>query len=147
MLLRKFAEKVLDIDDTVKPEGHLRLLEDYSSRFKFNEAPKDVTHFLGLLKKKHLVDEIVVSTLHGSSIASTNGDAISQAVSGAAMFNYIKSELPKSETVMVRSNGVWHMLFHWNKRIYIVRATANLSTVELAALAREIEYFISEDTN
>lgn len=144
LFLKKFAEKILDVDDTSKPESQLRLLEGYSERFKFEYDLSDIDNFLKVLKKKHLVDEIVVSTLHGSAIGSTNGDSVSQAVSSAALFNYVKSELPKSEALIVKSNG-WHMIFNYGKKLYIVKASSNLNMVELKALAREIESFLEKN--
>ena len=140
-LLLRFAEKVLDVDDTVEPVGHMKFLEDYSSKILIDPETEDVIEFLKSLKKKHLVDEIVVSTLNGSSIASTNGDSVSQAITSAALFNYVKSELPRSEVVMVKSNG-WHMIFMLNKRLFMVKAASDLHTVELKALGRDIEKFL-----
>lgn len=140
--LVKFASKVLDLDDTVKPEAHLRLYEDYLDRFSFDTDTTDVAKFLKELKRKHLVDEIVVATLNGSSIVSTNGNSVSQAVSGAALYNYVQSELPKSESVLIKSNG-WQMLFKYQEKLYIVKASADLSQAELRALAREIDAFLS----
>ena len=143
--LRRFAAKVLDIDDTVRPESQLRMFEDYLDRFNFDTDTKDVVKFLRVLKKKHLVDDIVVASMNGSSIASTNGNAVSQAVSGAAIFNYISSELPKSETIMIKANG-WHMLIPVNKKLYIVKAASDLTPVELRALAKEIDTFLAQSS-
>ncbi len=142
-LLMRFAERILDVDETIEPTAHIRFLEDYSGKMVFDTNTGDIIEFLKALKKKHLVDEIVVSTLNGSAIASTNGHSVSQAITGAALFNYVKSELPKSETVLVKSNG-WHMLFVFNKKLYMVRAASDLSNVELKALAKEIDRFIAE---
>ncbi|MEM4257177.1 MAG: hypothetical protein QXD98_02340 [Candidatus Diapherotrites archaeon] len=144
IVLKKFAEKVLDVDDTSKPEHQLLLLKDYSENFKFSEKPSDMKGFLNLLKKKHLVDDIVVSTLSGNSLVSLNGDSFSQAISGAALFNYVKAELPKSEAVLVKSNG-WHMIFQFNSKLYIVKASSSLTNPELHALAKEIENFIAKN--
>jgi len=143
-LLRQFAQKVLDIDDTTQPTAHIKFFEDYLSRHHFDTDTVDVKEFLGTLKRKHLVDEIVVSSLNGSAIASTNGNAVSQAVTGAALFNYIRSEIPKSETIMIRANGTgnWHMIFQLNKKLYLIKASSDLSTLELKALAREIDNFL-----
>ncbi len=140
--LMRVAEKILDVDETVEPATHIRFLEDYSSRMVFDTKAGDIAEFLRLLRKKHLVDEIVVSTLNGSAIASTNGNPVAQAITGAALFNYVKSEMPKSETVIVKSNG-WHMLFVFNRKLYMVKAAADLSNIELKALAKEIDLFLS----
>ena len=143
-MLKRFAEKVLDIDDTAQPTAHIRFFEDYLGKFHFDTNTEDVKEFLGTLKRKHLVDEIVVSSLNGSAIASTNGSAVSQAVTGAALFNYVRSEIPKSETIIIRANGTgnWHMIFQMNKKLFMVRASSDLSTLELKALAREIDSFL-----
>ena len=66
-------------------------------------------------------------------IASTaNGNGLKEAITGTAMFNYIKSEIPKSETVLVKSNE-WYMLMPYKNKVFIVRAPASLSTVEFGA--------------
>ena len=142
--LKRVAESVLDIDETSVPVSHMRMFEEFAGKFQFEINTDDVKEFLGLLKHKHLVDEIVVSSLNGSAICSTNGNAVSQAVTGAALFNYIKSEIPKSETILIRANGTnaWHMIFPLNKKLYIVKASSDLSTPELKALGREIDNFL-----
>lgn len=142
--LKRMAEKLLDLDDTSEPVAHMRIFEDYLGKFQFDTDTDDVKEFLGVLKKKHLVDEIVVASLNGSAIVSTNGNSVSQAVSGAALFNYIKSEIPRSEAVIIKSSqsAGWHMIFPCNKKLYIVRASSDLSTIELRALAKEIEAFL-----
>ena len=143
-VLKRFAEKILDIDDTSQPTAHIKFFEDYLGKHNFNTDTDNFKEFLITLKRKHLVDDIVVSSMSGSAIASTNGNAVSQAVTGAALFNYIKSEIPKSETIMIRANGTgnWHMIFPMNKKLYIVKASSDLSTLELKALARDIDNFL-----
>lgn len=144
LLLKQFAEKVLDVDETTQPTAHIKFFEDYLHRYNFNTNTDNVKSFLATLKNKHLVDDIVVSSLNGSAIASVNGNAVSQAVTGAALFNYVKSEIPKSEAIMIRSNGTggWHMIFQLNRKLYIIKASSDLSTLELKALAREIDNFL-----
>ncbi|MFH1391626.1 MAG: hypothetical protein ABIH20_04915 [Candidatus Diapherotrites archaeon] len=141
-LVKKFATKVLDLDDTVKPVGHLKLFEDYLDKFDFDTNTPDVMKFLDVLKKKHLVDDIVVATQNGSTVVSTNGNSVTKAVSGAAMFNYIQSEHPKSESVMIKSNGYWNMIFPDKDKLYIVKASSDLSVTELRSLAKEIDAFL-----
>ncbi|MAG18135.1 MAG: hypothetical protein CL944_01535 [Candidatus Diapherotrites archaeon] len=141
-LVKKFATKVLDLDDTVKPLSHLELFEDYLDKFEFDTNTPDVLKFLNILKKKHLVDDIVVATQNGSSVVSTNGNSVTTAVSGAAMFNYIQSEHPKSESVMIKSNGQWNMIFPDKDKLYIVKASSDLSVTEMRSLAKEIDTFL-----
>lgn len=139
--MMRIAHKILDVDETVEPVAQIKFLEDYSSRMVFDTSTGNLMEFLKALRKKHLVDEIVVSSLNGSAIASTNGNSVSQAITGAALFNYVRSEMPKSETVLVKSNG-WHMLFVYNRKLYMVRAASDLSNIELKALGKEIDKFL-----
>ncbi len=143
-MLRQFAQKILDIDNTEQPTAHIRLFEDYLGKYRFDTDTADAKEFLAVLKRKHLVDDIVVSSLNGSAIASVNGNAVSQAVTGAALFNYVKSEIPKSETIMIRSanTGGWNMIFQMGKKLYIIKASSDMSTLELKALGREIDNFL-----
>jgi len=136
-----FAKAILDIDDTSRPVQHLEFFRDYSDKFNFDTGTDDAQKFLNELKKKHLVDDIVVASFNGGAILSTNGNSVSRALSGAALFNYVHSELPKSESLMIKSNG-WHMIVPYNKKLYIVKATSDLSNIELKALAKEIESFL-----
>ncbi len=143
MVLRNFAEKVLDVDDSMVQRSQLAPLEEYLSQFRFNTNVKGITELVKVLKQKHLVDSICVSTLNGATIATTNGNEISQSVIGTALFNYISSEIPKSEAVMIKSRD-WFMLLPFNDKIYIIKAPASLSTIELKAIAKEVEYFLSK---
>ena len=45
-VMRFFAAKILDLDDTVKPMSQLRLFEDYLDKHEFNTDTSDVTEFL-----------------------------------------------------------------------------------------------------
>lgn len=145
-LVMRVAETILDLDNTTQPVAQIKMFEDYLKKFEFNTDTDDIKKFLGVLKKKHLVDDIVVSSMNGSSIASVNGSAVSQAVSGAALFNYIQSEIPGSQTVLIKSeeNSNWNILFSLNKKLYLVKASSDMSPIELKALAKEIESFLDE---
>ena len=94
---------------------------------------------IGVLKRKHLVDSICVAKLNGSTIASTNGSSGTECILGTSMFKYINSELPKSESVFVKVDGNWLMIMPYDAKMYIVRAPSNLSTIELKAIAKELE--------
>jgi len=142
---KKVAYKVLDLDDTVQPTEQLKLFEDYLDKFEFDTNTSNINEFLDVLKKKHLVDDIVISTMDGSSIASTNGDSVSIAVSGAALYSYIQSEIPKSESILVKSQGQWNVFFPHNSRLYILKASSDISVIELRALAKEIDSFLVKE--
>ena len=143
-LFRNFAERVLGLDNTELPEKQLHAICEILSKHNFNTNTNDLKRFLKVLKKKHLVDLICVARRNGSVIASTsNGNGLKEAITGTAMFNYIKSEMPESETVLVKSNE-WYMLMPYKNKVFIVRAPASLSTVEFNALAKEVEEKLSE---
>ena len=143
---RRFAEVVLDIDSTELPIDQCRALEEFSAKMKFDTDTSDLKKLMGVLKRKHLVDSICVAKLNGSSIASTNGSSSAECILGTSMFKYINSELPKSESVFVKVDGNWLMLLPYDAKMYIVRAPSNLSTIELKAIAKELERALKRKT-
>jgi len=140
VILRDFAHKVLDIDDTKLPEGQIRLLKDHMAKYRqqMKEAAS-LREMVNFLKKKHMVDSICVSEADGSTVISSNGNDLSEAVTATALFNYINSEVPSSEAVMIKANGGWFMLIQYEKKVYAIKAPASLTTVELKALAKDVE--------
>lgn len=141
--LRNFSNKLLDIDDSEVPEKQMDVMRDYMSKFVFDTNVDELDELVKILKKKYMADSICVSTKNGSLIVSTNGLDTNQAVTCAALFNYINSEIPKSETVFIKSDG-WQMFFPYNDKIYIIKAGAELSYTELQALAKDIESFFKK---
>ncbi len=101
--------------------------------------------FLNELQKKHLVESITISNLNGSALASSNGSGQKDALSGTALFNYINSEMPKSEIVLIKSHS-WKMLIPWNEKIYIITAASDLAKCELESIAKEIEIFLQKNS-
>jgi hypothetical protein len=55
--------------------------------------------------------------------------------------------MPKSETVLIKNNNDWSMLFAFGGKIYVIKAPASLSTIELKAISKEIEKFLEKKTN
>jgi hypothetical protein len=92
-----------------------------------------------VLKRKHLVDSFLVTNLDGSIVVSTEGDGHTEGIMGTAMLSYIKSEMPDSESVLIKRQGHWFMLFPLNKKVFIVKAGSELSNIELKALAFELD--------
>jgi len=126
------------------PKNHLDLLNDFKKKFYFNETPNNMDEFLELLKKKHLVDSISIASTDGSLIYSSNGHGLTESLTGSALFNYLKSELPKSEVMLVKEKD-WFMIFYWKQKLFIVRSPSNLSLIELQVLAKEIEEFLIQN--
>lgn len=141
--LRGFAERVLDVDEDAGPLAQMELLEDYLGKFEFDTNVKEMSELMVVLKKKHLVDSICVASSNGSLIASTNGEDLTEALTGTALFNYVQAELPKSTALLVRHNG-WYMVFPYKKKIFIIKALDSLSTPELKALADEVDLFLAK---
>ncbi|MFA5931338.1 MAG: hypothetical protein WC821_03420 [archaeon] len=136
-LFRGFAGKVLE-DGTSKPNAQIEFLKDFLSKHKYVFS-QDFEENLIILKRKHLVDSFLVTNLDGSIVVSSEGDGHTEGIVGTAMLSYIKSEMPDSESVLIKRNGHWIMLFPLNKRVFIVKAGSELSNIELKALAFELD--------
>ncbi len=141
--LRDFANKVLAIDDSQLPKNQIDLLKNYVDNHRFDTNTGDLKELMKVLKKKHEVDTIIVSKRNGSMVVSSNGTDLSEAVTGTALFNYIRSELPKSQSIMIKCDD-WYMLFPSNEMVYIVKAPASLAPIELNAISRDVEKFLSK---
>jgi hypothetical protein len=132
-----FAGKVLD-DRTTRPLAQIEFLKDFLSRHKYVYSA-DFEDNLVVLKRKHLVDSFLVTNMDGSIVVSSESNGHSDAILGTAMLSYIKSELPDSESVLIKRDGFWFMLFPLNKKVFIVQAGSELSNLELKALAFELD--------
>ena len=136
-ILRNFARGVLD-DDTSSPIVQIEFLKDFLSKHKYVYS-QDFEENLNILKRKHLVDSFLVTNLDGSIVVSSEGNGHTDGIMGTAMLSYIKSELPDSESVLIKRSDGWFMLFSLNKKVFIVKAGSELSNIELKALSIELE--------
>ena len=136
-VLKFFAGKVLD-DDTHRPTSQIEFLKDFLSKHNYVYS-QDFEENLVILKRKHLVDSFLVTNMDGSIVVSSEGNGHSEGIIGTAMLSYIKSELPDSESVLIKREGHWFMLFPSNKKVFIVKAGSELSNIELRALAMELD--------
>ncbi|MFH1255726.1 MAG: hypothetical protein V1494_00395 [Candidatus Diapherotrites archaeon] len=141
MALKRFAEKVLDIDDTQVPEQQVKILFDTLARKSFETNAKELGKLVKQLQKKHLVDSICIASRNGSLIVSSNGSGLNEALTGSALFNYILSEIPSSEAIFIKEKD-WYMLLPFREKIYIIRAGENLTRTELNVMAKEVEQFL-----
>ena len=135
-VLRKFAWRVL-ADDTKQPASQIEFLKDFLSKHKYVFS-QDFEENLTILKRKHMVDGFMVTNLDGSLIVSSEANGHSEGIMGTAMLSYIKSELPDSESVLIKRNDSWFMLFPMEKKVFIVKAGSELSNIELRTLAFEL---------
>lgn len=140
-ILKKFAAKVMDVDDTEKPVSQMEVLRDFLSKHRY-EFSDDFEENLRVLKRKHMVDSFVVTNDDGSVIVSSEGNGHMEGIVGTAMYSYIKSELPNSESILVKKDDGWFMLASLDEKIYIIKAGSELSNIELKTLATEIHSMI-----
>jgi hypothetical protein len=141
--LKFFASKILDIDDTQKPQAQVDFLQDFLSKHKYVFS-SDFEENLMILKRKHLVDAFLVTNMDGTVVVSSEGNGINEGLIGAAMFSYVKGELPSSEVLMIKKDDGWFMILPYNKKIFIVKAGSELSSIELKALAVDLSSFMTE---
>lgn len=141
--LKRFAYKVLDVDDTQKPQAQVDFLQDFLSKHKYVFS-NDFEENLMILKRKHLVDAFLVTNMDGTVVVSSEGNGINEGLIGAAMFSYVKGELPSSEVLMIKKDDGWFMILSYNKKIFIVKAGSELSSIELKALAVDLSSFMNE---
>ena len=141
-LLRKVTRKVLDVENDSPPHDQMDLLNNFLARHKWELNTSSLQDLIQGMKKKHLVDSICICSPNGSIVISTDENDFSEAIIGSAMFNYIRTELPESETILVKDKENWFMIFPFNGKIYIIRAASDLTRIELQILAKEIESFL-----
>jgi len=141
--LQRIANSILAVDETTVPKEQLDFLYSYTSRFDFDREAQELKDLVRALKRRHMVDSICVSYGNGTCLISTNGNNLSEAVTGTALFNYIASELPKSEAVTIKGRDDWYMLLPYRDKIYIIRAGSGLLSLEMRAIAKDVEKFLS----
>lgn len=142
--LKSFVLKILDTDDTSKPQAQVEFLQDFLSKHKYVFS-KNLEENLHILKKKHLVDGFLVTNMDGSVVISSEGNGVNEGLVGTAMFSYIKGELPSSEAVMIKKDDGWFILFPFNKKIFIIKAGSELSSIEMKALAVDLMSQVQEN--
>lgn len=139
--ITRIASKVLDLDDTTQPVEQIAALNDFLAKHNFEIETSNVEKFFQTLKKKHLVDSITVAN-SGEVLASSAGNGSGESFASTALLEFISKQISRPETVLMKMQGGWHMIFPLNQKIFIVKAGSNLSTIELRALAKEIEEFL-----
>ncbi len=136
--MKTIASKWLDTGPL--PSGAPSFLSDKAS-VKFDLEVEELKELIALLKSKHAVDSIVVAHHNGSLLVSSNGSDLKEAIVGTAMLNYIRSELPESTAIFIKEKH-WYMLYSLNRKVYVVRAPSNLQSMELKAIAEDMEGFL-----
>jgi len=141
-VFRGFASRVLAIDDTELPRGQIKIIREMLCNHNLELNGNSLAEILVKLRQKHLVDSIIVTKRDGAVVATTEQNGLKAAITGTALFNYVSSELVTPETVLIKSDGDWFMVFLFSEKIFVVKASASLSTTELKALAKELDSFL-----
>lgn len=142
---RKIAGSILEIDDTAVPYEQLEILNDFLAKHHFKLDKKDINKLLKGLKRKHLVDSITIMNKGGQLVVSSEGNGQREVGLANHLLNYIDTEMASPESVLIKGNNNWFMLFPFEERTYLVKAQSSLTTIELKALAKELEEFLREN--
>lgn len=135
-LVTKISAKVLNVED-YNSENCLSALLEYKPIFIHSV---DLTDFLMKLRVKHLINDIIITEMDGTIVASTSRD-LKDGFKSAAMYNYINSELERLSIILIESNG-WQIIFKDKNKIYFIKANDSLSKIEVTTMIDEIENFL-----
>lgn len=135
-LVTKISAKVLNVED-YNSENCLSALLEYKPIFIHSV---DLTDFLMKLRVKHLINDIIITEMDGTIVASTSRD-LKDGFKSAAMYNYINSELERLSIILIESKG-WQIIFKDKNRIYFIKANDSLSKIEVTTMIDEIENFL-----
>lgn len=141
--LKAVASKILDLEEGGSEQ--FKLISEMSRNKFFDLEVQELRELIELLKEKHAVLSIVVTYPNGSMLISSNGSDLKEAVTGSALFSYIRSEIPKSQTVLIKGDKDWFMVYAKNRKVFIVRAASSLANAELNAISEDIESFLRKN--
>ena len=94
---KSLIEKVWAIDSTRYPEQQFESMRELLRHEQVNVTAKDLQELVKKLRLKHWVDEISIANFNGSLLVSSQPNALKQAISSAAMFSYVASEIMESK--------------------------------------------------
>jgi len=135
-ILTKLSNKVLNIED----QSDIASLSSLLEYRKINLSSKDLDDFLMKLRRKHLVNHIIVTNTNGIVIGSTEKD-LKEGFKSAAMYNYINSEFNNLSIILIESKG-WQIIFKFNDKVYFIKANDSLSKIEVQALINDLENYM-----
>lgn len=135
-LITKISNKVLNIDDLKTP----RELESLLEYRPVNLCSKNLDDFLYKLRKKHIVNHIIVTDLEGIIIGSTEKD-LKEGFKSAAMYNYINTEIKDLSIILIESKG-WNIIFKNSDKVYFIKANDSLSRIEVMAIVKDLENYL-----
>ncbi|MCD6434191.1 MAG: hypothetical protein J7L14_01105 [Candidatus Diapherotrites archaeon] len=144
-LFRNTIMRLLAIEDLTPPEEQLKALNDLIAKYDIKITSQSSRRILQDLKRRHLVDSIIVSDNNGNLLLSTETNGLKDAIIASSVFQYATTEFRRSNFFFLKDNKGWVMFFTHNKRLFIVRAQSNLEPVELKALAKDVEKYLLQN--
>jgi len=135
-LLTKVSTKIFD-EDT----GEETNISEMLRYKKIDLCSKDLDEYLSKLRKKHLVNDIVVTDIDGLVIGTTSKN-LKDGFRSAAMYNYINSETKNLSIILIEADG-WQIIFKFEKKVYFLRANDSLSRIEVMAIVKDIENYLN----
>jgi len=135
----RFASKVLAFDHTSLPEQQFAIIHDMIANQTVPVKGKEASELLGCLKRKHLVNSITVRRMKAGLVFSSSGNGMQESQNALDIMEFVKRSFSSTDVVTMRAGREWVMLMPIQGSFYLVKANSALSTLELRALAREIE--------
>ncbi len=136
----KFAAKVLDFDHTALPEQQFAMIQDVLANETIQIKGSEAKELLSCLKKKHLVNSITVRRIKNGTVFSSSGNGQAESKNASDLMGFATKNFATADIVTMRTEKDWVMLMPFKESIYIIKANSCLSTIELKAIAREIEF-------
>ena len=136
----KFAAKVLDFDHTALPEQQFAMIQDVLANESIQIKGTEAKELLSCLKRKHLVNSITVRRIKNGTVFSSSGNGQAESKNASDLMGVATKNFATADIVTMRTEKDWIMLMPFEESIYIVKANSCLSTIELRAIAREIEF-------
>jgi hypothetical protein len=143
--LTRFAAKILDFDDTSVPREQMAVINDVIAKRNIEVTGEKANELLGCIKRKYLLNSITVSKPASGLVFSSGGDGHMEAKGAESVIKFVGKSLTKADVVSLKGEREWMTLTQLNGRIYIVRANSAINTVELRALAREIDSVLQKE--
>ncbi len=125
--IRNLARK-LSGQETLEEERFRRLLV---VKKEFSTARDELHRLLN----DFTLDSIVISKPEGVVIG--NGGSRIESIKGSALFEFIKSELPDADYVMVRVENGTRVIYSDGEYIYIAKAKGYVSPLEMKLLSKK----------
>jgi len=138
-IFTKFAVKILDFDNTCLPEQQFAIIQDMVANQTIPITGKGVKDILLCIKKKHIVNSITVRRMKDGVVFSSTGNGMGESKNASDLLAFVGKSFSGTDVITMRNEKEWVMLLPLQEHLYIVKANSTVSTVELKAIAKEIQ--------